>query len=63
MRVRARADSGRDCAENSVATERFPAAAGVDCAKPGDAKAEASVAVPIAATMTVIVRVIFSSSR
>jgi hypothetical protein len=35
----------------------------VDCAKPGDAKAEASVAAPIAATMTVIVRVIFSSSR
>jgi hypothetical protein len=63
MRVRARAGSGRDCAENSVAAAFFFGAPDVDCAKPAEGMARLSMAAPVATTMTVIVRVIFSSSR
>jgi hypothetical protein len=62
MRVRARAGSGRDCAENSVAAAFF-FGADVDCAKPAEGAARASMAAPVATTMTVVVRVIFFSGR
>ena len=63
MRVRARAGSGRDCAENSVATAVFFGAPDVDCAKPAEGAAKPSMAAPVATTMTIVVRVIFFSGR
>ena len=44
MRVRARAGSGRDCAENSVATAFLSGAPDVDCAKPAEGAARPSMA-------------------
>jgi hypothetical protein len=61
MRVRAR--SGRDCAENSVATAFCFGAPDVDCAKPTEGAAKPSMAAPVAKAMTIVVRVIFCSSR
>jgi len=59
MRVRARAGSRRDCAENSVAAAFFFGAPDADCAKPAEGAARPSMAAPVATTTTVIVRVIF----
>ena len=64
MRVRARAESGRDCAENSVAPPLLSGTLEVDCARPTEVAARPIMAAaPVAKTLSVIVRVISCSSR
>jgi len=64
MRVRARPESGRDCAEKSVAPLLRSGTLGADCAWPDEVAAKPMMAAaPVAKMLTVIVRVISCSSR